>query len=126
MDVFKQREDTYGTAVEDAVPVGCISCDHTFRVSKNVSGFREEDEALVRHGNKLFLILGADQRVVGWTLTQTMSHDEIEGTLSEVSQDIQKVLLYYPTQERYQRKIQGRCRQENANWKTICAVNLQS
>ena len=85
MDTFKQRQGLYNEAVEDAVPEECVSADHTFRVCKNVCGFREEDDALVKHGNKLFLVLGADQKVVGWTLTRTVSHDEIEETLSDVS-----------------------------------------
>ena len=85
MDVYKHRESDYEAAVKEAIPVGCISSDHTFRVSRNVAGFREEDDTLVKHGNKLFLVLGADQKVVGWKLTQTLSNDEIEETLKEVS-----------------------------------------
>ena len=61
MDVYKQRERDYKAAVKEAIPVGCISSNHTFCVRRNVTGFREEDEALVKHGNKLFLVLGANQ-----------------------------------------------------------------
>ena len=85
MDVFKQRQSIYEAVVKEAKPVGCVCTDHTFRVSKNVGGFREEDEAFVKHGNKMFLLLGGDQQIVGWKLTQTLSHEEIEETLREVS-----------------------------------------
>ena len=85
MDIFKQRQTFYEAAVKEAKIVGCASSDHTFKVSKNVGMFRVEDDVFVNFGNKLFLILGGDQRIVGWKLTQTLSHDEIEETLKEVS-----------------------------------------
>lgn len=94
MDTFKQRQRAYDEPVREAVPKICISGDHTFRVCKNVCGFREEDDALVKHGNKLFLILSADQKIVGWTLTRTLSHDEIEETLTEVSYTAESLLSY--------------------------------
>lgn len=54
-------------------------------LGKNVCGFRELDEKLIRCNNKLFLVLDATQHVVGWVVTKSVGHDEIKQSLASVS-----------------------------------------
>ena len=82
---FQERADMYEAVVSQRTPVGCLSGDHTFRVGKNVSGFREIDEKLIKDKTLLFLVLDATQHIVNWTLTKSAAHEEITETLSQVS-----------------------------------------
>jgi len=57
---------------------GCaISCDHTFRVSKNIGMVRPgNNNKLVEQFKNLFIILNEDRKVVDWQLTKTTAFKE--------------------------------------------------
>ena len=94
MDVYQQRRSLYQKAVNEVVPESCVSADHTFKIAKNVCGFREEDDVLVKTGNKLFLVMDANQYIVGWKLTKNVGHEDIKETLTEVRICNMKIFLH--------------------------------
>ena len=59
-----------------------ISCDHTFKVSKNIGMVRPGNEdKFVTQFNNLYIVLNEEGKIVDWRLTKTTSFEEIRELL---------------------------------------------
>ena len=78
----------YKKVVQDTVPETCLSADHTSKIAKNVCGHGEEDGALIKMGNKLFLQMDSNQYIIGWNLTKSVENKEIQETLEQAHRTV--------------------------------------
>lgn len=71
---------------------GCaISCDHTFKVSKNIGMVRPgNDDKFVEQFKNLFIILNEDGKVVDWQLTKTTSFEELRDVFLRYKSRLQR------------------------------------
>ena len=59
-----------------------ISCDHTFKVSKNVGVVRPgQDEKFITQFKNLYIIMNEEGKIVNWRLTKSTSFEEIQEVL---------------------------------------------
>ena len=63
-----------------------ITCDHTFKVSRNIGVVRKEDKKFVSQYNQVFIVLNEEGEVLGWRLTKSTTFSEIEDLLQGVKQ----------------------------------------
>ena len=70
----------------NSLTVSSLSCDHTFKISRNVGLVRETDNSLsfVTQFNQLFITLNEVGEVVAWRLTKSTAFSEIEDLLVEL------------------------------------------
>lgn len=94
LDVFQERKLFYHLNVNEIpeLNIDCLAADHTFKISKNIGGYREIDDKYQREDMKLFIVLDETQRIVGWQLTKTCQHDEIKGLLTNIKNKLKKKL----------------------------------
>ena len=64
--------------------VSSLSCDHTFKISRNVGLVRETDNTFVAQFNQLFISLNEIGQVVAWRLTKSTTFSEIEDLLVDL------------------------------------------
>jgi len=61
-----------------------ISCDHTFKVSRNIVAFRNVDSQFVNQFNNLFIVLNEKKEVIEWRLTKSCAFEEIKDLLENL------------------------------------------
>lgn len=61
-----------------------ISCDHTFKVSKNIVAFREAGSKFVSQFQNLFIVLNDKKEVIEWRFTKTCAFEEIKDLLESL------------------------------------------
>lgn len=103
MSIFMADFDTKKAIYQNEMKkvTGCaISCDHTFRVSKNIGMVRPgNNDKFVEQFKNLFIILNEDGKVVDWQLTKTTAFKELRG-----------VFLWYKTRlQRANKKLELIC-----------------
>ena len=64
--------------------VSSLSCDHTFKISRNIGFVREKDNKFVTQFHQLFICLNERGEVVAWKLTKSTSFNEIEDLLIQL------------------------------------------
>jgi len=71
---------------------GCaISCDHTFRVSKNIGMARPgNNDKFVELFKNLFIILNEEGKVVDWQLTKTTGFKGVTGVFLQNKTHLQR------------------------------------
>ena len=47
-----------------------ITCDHTFKVSRNIGVVRKEDNKFVPQYNQVFIVLNEKGEILDWRLTE--------------------------------------------------------
>lgn len=63
-----------------------LSCDHTFKISRNVGLVREVDNKFVTQFQQLFICLNEIGEVLAWKLTKSTAFSEIEDLLVSLKQ----------------------------------------
>ena len=63
-----------------------ISCDHTFRVSKNIGSFRDVDGRFVKQFGFLFILLNEKNEVIEWRLTRSTTFSKVRELLESVKE----------------------------------------
>lgn len=53
------------------VSATALSCDHTFKMSRNIGVVREEDSKFVTQFHQLFIALNENGEVLAWRLTKS-------------------------------------------------------
>ena len=82
---FEQNRAIYDNEM-NRLSVSSSSCDHTFKISRNIGLVRETDNAFVTQFQQLFICLNKLGEVVAWRLTKTTTFSEIEDILVEVQE----------------------------------------
>lgn len=78
---FETKRETYQNEMKK-VTGSFISCDHTFKVSKNIGMVRPGNEdKFVTQFNNLYIVLNEEGKIVDWRLTKTTSFEEIREVL---------------------------------------------
>ena len=80
---FEKNRSIYVNEMNSLV-VSSLSCDHTFKISRNVGLVRETDNSFVTQFNQLFITLNEIGEVVAWRLTKSTAFSEIEDLLVEL------------------------------------------
>ena len=68
----------------NSLSLSSLSCDHTFKISRNVGLVRETDNSFVTQFHQLFIALNEIGEVVAWRLTKSTAFSEIEDLLMEL------------------------------------------
>ena len=80
---FETKRDTYQNEMKK-VTGSFISCDHTFKVSKNIGMVRPGNEdKFVTQFNNLYVVLNEEGKIIDWRLTKTTSFEEIREVLQK-------------------------------------------
>lgn len=61
-----------------------LSCDHTFHSVANIDIVRSADNRWIKQYKGLFCVLNANEQVMTWKLTKSLSFDEIEVCLHQL------------------------------------------
>ena len=80
---FEQNKFIYDKEMA-ILSVSSLSCDHTFKISRNVGLVRETDSTFVTQFNQLFISLNEIGQVVAWRLTKSTTFSEIEDLLVDL------------------------------------------
>lgn len=82
---FKKRYHLYEENMS-RLTAKVITCDHTFKVSRNIGVVRKDDNKFVTQYNQVFIVLDEKGEVLGWRLTKSTTFCEIEDLLQGVKQ----------------------------------------
>ena len=77
---FEKNKSIYVKAMS-CLALTSLSCDHTFKISRNVGLVREIDKKFVTQFQQLFICLNELGQVVAWRLTKSTAFGEIEDLL---------------------------------------------
>ena len=80
---FKKKKHLYEMDMK-RVTATALSCDHTFKISRNIGLVREEDNKFITQFNQLFIALNERGEVLAWKPTKSTSFSEIEDVLLDV------------------------------------------
>ena len=83
LSYFNEMEHTYQKQME-LVPCSILTCDHTFKVSKQVGVVRNSDDVFVHQFENLFIALNEHGQVVAWRLTRSTAFKEVEDLLNDL------------------------------------------
>lgn len=74
-----------------------ITCDHTFKISRNIGVVREDDNQFVSQNNQVFIVLNEKGEVLGWQLTKSATFCETEDLLKVKKErlDNNEKMIYY-------------------------------
>ena len=80
---FEKKKLLYSEAME-SLPSSILSCDHTFKISRNVGLVRETDSKFLTQFKQLFVSLNEIGEVVAWKLTKSTALSEVEDLLIDL------------------------------------------
>ena len=83
LDRFEEMKFFYREEMEN-VKATSLSCDHTFKVSKNIGCYRETDMRYVKQFGFLLLLLNENNKIVDWKLTKSAGYSEVKDLLQNV------------------------------------------
>ena len=93
LDFFQTRKKLYEFAMERVIPEHVISVDHTFKVGKNIGGYRGLDGRFIKGDKKLFIVLDEYLRIAAWKLTKSTGHEEIQDKIRELSERCKEIFM---------------------------------
>lgn len=82
LSFFNDMETVYQKQME-AISCSILSCDHTFKVSKQIGVVRGLDNAFVNQFENLYIALNENGQVVAWRLTRSTAFKEVEDLLKD-------------------------------------------
>lgn len=82
---FSEKKELLFSSLH-SVPFTSISCDHTFKVSRNIGIVREIDGKFITQFKNLFIVLNEHGQVLAWRLSATTSFDEIYDLLINIKE----------------------------------------
>ena len=85
LDRFEEMKFFYREEMEK-VEATSLSCDHTFKVSKNIGCYRDTDGRYVKQFGFLLLLLNENNEIVDWRLTKTAGYSEVKSLLQNVKE----------------------------------------
>ena len=71
------------------VTATALSCDHTFKICRNIGLVREEDNKFITQFNQLFIALNKKGEVLAWKPTKSTFFSEIEDLLLDVKKRLE-------------------------------------
>lgn len=80
---FEKNKVTFSNEMKK-IPFTILSCDHTFKVSRNVGLFRATDNKFVNQFKQLFIVLNENGEVLTWRLTSSTAFSDIEDLIMEL------------------------------------------
>ena len=83
LSAFKTKKHLYEMDMK-RVTATALSCDHTFKISRNTGLVREEGNKFVTQFNQLFIALNENGEVLNWRLTKSTAFSEIEDLLIDI------------------------------------------
>lgn len=84
LDDFHKKRPFYDDAMHRLVARNHISTDHTFKVSKSVGTYRQDDNKFIKQFENLFIVLNENNEVIGFRLTRSTSHSEVKDLLEDI------------------------------------------
>lgn len=93
MNIFLQNFDKQSHLYEECMnrlTAKVITCDHTFKISRNIGIVRETDNKFVPQYKQVFIALNEQGEVLGWRLTKTTSFSEIEDLLQGIKKRLER------------------------------------
>lgn len=90
MDDFKSYKDFYASEMLGTSGT-LISCDHTFKVSKNIGVVTEgEEQKFISSFKNLFIVLNENGQILDWRLTKSTAFQEIDDLLHKLKERVNK------------------------------------
>ena len=83
LETFRRKKHLYQMDM-DGVTATALSCDHTFKISRNIGLVREDDNKFINQFDQLFIALNEKGEVLAWKLTKSTAFSEIEDILNDV------------------------------------------
>lgn len=88
LNAFKTKKHLYEIDMK-RVSATALSCDHTFKISRNIGLVREEDNKFVTQFNQLFIALNENGEVLAWRLTKSTAFSEIKDILIDIKRRLE-------------------------------------
>ena len=86
LDDFRSYQNFYVGKMRN-ISATRISCDHTFKISRNIGVVSEGNESkFVTQFNNVFIVLNENGEVVDWRLTKSTAFQEIDDMLISLSE----------------------------------------
>lgn len=92
---FVDKQAFYDDEMEKiARTSSCITCDHTFKVSKYICASRGSDKKCIKQFENLYVVLNENHQVVAWRLTKSTKFEEIRDLLNDLKHCLENELEY--------------------------------
>ena len=88
LNAFKKKKHLYEMVMK-RVTATALSCDHTFKISRNIGLVREEDNKFITQFNQLYIALNEKGEVLAWKPTKSTSFSETEDVLLDVKKRLE-------------------------------------
>lgn len=83
---FKLNRNTYIREMQ-TITGKSISCDHTFKVSRNIGVVREgEEERFLKQFPNLYIVLNENGQILDWRLTKSTAFDEVQDVMIKLKE----------------------------------------
>lgn len=98
LEDFYTKQPMYSTNMEEVARVSkCLTCDHTFKISKYIGASRGSDNKFVRQFENLYIVINENRHIVGWRLTRTTAFEEVRDLLEDLknvfTEDLEMVIV---------------------------------
>ena len=80
LNLFNKNKHLYEKDMEN-LKAAALSCDHTFKISRNIGLVRESDNKFITQFKQLFIVMNEKGEVVAWRLTTSTGFSEIQDLL---------------------------------------------
>ena len=89
-DDFKWYKGLYASEML-GISATSISCDHTFKISKNIGVVTEgEEQKFLPNFKNLFMVLKENSQILDWRLTKSTAFQEIDDLLVRLKERLSK------------------------------------
>lgn len=89
LNLFNRNKHLYEKHM-DKLKATALSCDHTFKISRNIGLVRESDKKFITQFKQLFIAMNEKGEVVAWRLTTSTGFSEIEDLLNSLKLRLDK------------------------------------
>ena len=83
LNLFNRNKHLYEKNMEN-LKATALSCDHTFKISRNIGLVRKSDNKFITQFKQLFIAMNEKGEVVAWRLTTSTGFSEIEDLLNRL------------------------------------------
>ena len=89
LNLFNRNKHLYEKNMEN-LKATAMSCDHTFKISRNIGLVRKSDNKFITQFKHLFIAMNEKGEVVAWRLTTSTGFSEIEDLLNRLKLRLDK------------------------------------
>ena len=89
LEDFQAKRGAYESELRKTTAT-VLSFDHTFKVSKYIGTFRDDDSRFVGQFSNLFVGLNENKEIVTWKLTRSTKFEHVEDNLKELNERLHK------------------------------------